>query len=398
MKILVQKFGGTSVANKERREKVVQKIVSAVNEGYSPVVVVSAMGRRGDPYSTDTLINLVKSIYCDIGNREMDMIMSVGEIISCGVLYATLKSRGIDCITLTGGQAGIITNNDFNDASIIKVETEKLHSIIEKGIIPIVAGFQGITEDGQITTLGRGGSDTTAAVLGEALKACEIQIYTDVDGIMTADPRVVPDAKVIGNMAYNEVFQFADQGAKIIHPRAVEFAMKGNIPLVIKNTLSDAPGTVIANYYDDLNKRLVTGITYMPKRTQISIKTGFDDIEDDKLFNELARKDISIDLINVFPQYKAFTVDDECTERTQKILDELRLQYEVIRNCSKVSVIGEGIRGVPGVMAKIIKALKNRGIKILQTSDSHTTIWCLVREEDTSKAIIALHDEFNLSR
>lgn len=398
MKILVQKFGGTSVANNERREKAVQKIISAVKEGYSPVVVVSAMGRRGDPYSTDTLISLVKSIYSDIDNREMDMVMSVGEIISCGVLYATLKAKGIDCVALTGGQAGIITNDNFNDASIIRVEPGKLYSIIKKGIIPIIAGFQGITEDGQITTLGRGGSDTTAAVIGEALKACEIQIYTDVDGIMTADPKVVPDARVIGNIAYNEVFQFADQGAKVIHPRAVEFAMKGNIPLVIKNTLSDAPGTKISNYYDDVNQRIVTGITCMSKRTQISIKTGADDIDDDKLFSELARENISIDLINVFPEYKAFTVDDECTERTQKILDRLKFKYEIIRNCSKVSVIGEGIRGVPGVMARIIRALKNRGIKILQTSDSHTTIWCLVHDEDTSKAIIALHDEFNLSK
>lgn len=397
MKILIQKFGGTSVANADRREMTVQKIISSVKEGYSPVVVVSAMGRKGDPYSTDTLISLVKSIYSDIEKRELDMIMSVGEIISCSVLYANLKCKGIECMTLTGGQAGIITDNNFNDASIIRVDTENLYRILKKGIIPIVAGFQGVTEDGQITTLGRGGSDTTAAVLGEALKACEIQIYTDVDGIMTADPRVVPDARVIGNMAYNEVFQFADQGAKVIHPRAVEFAMKGNIPLVIKNTLSDAPGTIIANYYDDVNKRIVTGIACMPNRTQICIKTGDADF-DGKLFSNLAQENISIDLINVFPQYKAFTIDDDCTEKTQKILDELKLQYETIRNCSKVSVIGEGIRGVPGVMARIIGALKDRGIKILQTSDSHTTIWCLVHSEDTTKAIIALHDEFNLSR
>lgn len=398
MKILIQKFGGTSVANEQRRELVAQKIIKAKNEGYAPVIVVSAMGRKGEPYSTDTLISLVKSITNNVGGREMDMLMACGEIISCSVLYSTLRSKSIKCMTMTGGQAGIITDNNFNNASIIRVETQKLYDVIEKGIIPIVAGFQGVTEDGQITTLGRGGSDTTAAVLGEALKACEIEIYTDVDGIMTADPRIVPDAKVIDSIGYNEVFQFADQGAKVIHPRAVEFAMRGNIPLIIKNTLSDAPGTMITNYYDDAKKRLVTGITYMTNRTQILIDCDNTDVDDEDIFSVLADNNISIDLINVFPEYKAFTIDDDCTDRAEYILKKMNLKYSAIKNCSKISTIGDGIRGVPGVMARIIRALKRNNIKILQTSDSHTTIWCLVKNEDTPRAIIALHNEFNLSR
>lgn len=400
MNILIQKFGGTSVSSIERRELVADKIIKAKKEGYAPVVVVSAMGRKGDPYATDTLIDLVKSIPDNMSKKELDMLMACGEIISCSVLCSTLKSKGYLCTTLSGGRAGIITNDDFGNASVIKVETEILYSLLEKDIIPIVAGFQGITEKGDVTTLGRGGSDTTAAILGEALKAIEIQIFTDVDGIMTADPKIVPDARVIQSIGYNEVFQFADQGAKVIHPRAVEFAMRGNIPLVIKNTLSDAPGTLITNYYEDgVNKPLVTGITCMLNRTQVHIEDEDDKIlDDEKIFMTLAENKISIDLINVFPSNKVFTVDAECTQKVQSILKGLNIKFRMIDNCCKISIIGNGIRGVPGVMARVIKALRRSNVEILQTSDSHTTIWCLVRYEDTAKSINALHNEFNLSK
>lgn len=301
---------------------------------------------------------------------------------------------------LSGGQAGIITDDHFGSASVLKVETENIRALLRSGVIPVVAGFQGITEDGQVTTLGRGGSDTTAAVLGEALMADQIQIYTDVDGIMTADPKVVPDARAIDSMGYNEVFQFADEGAKVIHPRAVEFAMRGNIPLVIKNTMSDAPGTVISSFYQEGKaRRLITGITYMRGRTQVSIDDqNSGGIDDEELFNELAENGISIDLINVFPTYRAFTIDDECTADAEKILKRLSVKYKIIQKCSKVSIIGDRIRGVPGVMARVIRTLKSSGIKILQTSDSHTTIWCLVNDGDTEKAVVSLHREFNLSK
>ncbi|HBM75798.1 MAG TPA: aspartate kinase [Clostridiaceae bacterium] len=400
MKILVQKFGGTSVATEERRSKAADKIIKSKRDGYSPIVVVSAMGRGGDPYATDTLLGLVKSTSEDSDKREMDMVMACGEIISCNVFCSMLRSKGVACSSLTGGQAGIITDDNFGNASIIKVETERLYNLLKNGIIPVVAGFQGITEDGDITTIGRGGSDTTAAVIGEAIKAEEIQIYTDVGGIMTADPRIVPDARVIKTMSYNEVFQLADMGAKVIHPRAVEFAMRGNIPIVIKNTMSDEPGTYITNYYKDgISSPLVTGITYMANRTQIYIENKNGEyFDDEKLFTALAQNKISIDLINVFPTHKVFTIDDECTQKTEYILKQFDLKYSKVENCSKISVIGSLIRGVPGIMARIIKALKSENIEILQTSDSHTTIWCLVRDKDTAKAINALHSEFNLSK
>jgi aspartate kinase len=247
MKILIQKFGGTSVKNEINRKHAADKIKMAIKEGYSPVVVVSAMGRLGDPYATDTLLSNVLNITNKMDKRSLDTLMACGEIISCNVMCATLREMDIKCTVLTGGQAGIITDGSFGSASVIKVNTDKILKLLDEGIVPVVAGFQGMTENGDFTTLGRGGSDTSAAILGEALHAYEIDIYTDVDGIMTSDPKIVPDARIIDSIGYNEVFQFAEMGAKVIHPKAVEFAMRGNVPLVIKNTMSDAAGTIITS-------------------------------------------------------------------------------------------------------------------------------------------------------
>ncbi len=393
MKTIIQKFGGTSVSTQQRREMVADKIIDGINKGYNPVVVVSAIGRKGDPYATDTLLSLINNSESHVGKREADLLMSCGEIISAVVLCETLEKRNFKVNVLTGGQAGIITNSNYSDADIIEVNVKKIEALLKEGIIPIVAGFQGITRDGDITTIGRGGSDVTGSVLGEALKAEFIEIYTDVDGIMTADPRIVPDAKVIDHISYNEVFQLADQGAKVIHPRAVEYAMRGNVPLIIRNTMTNAPGTKITSA-EDFKNRIVTGITHMPSRTQISVsvdrKTGND------LFSSLAEKGLSIDLINVFPKYKVFTVDGKEKTKAENVLRSLHVDYSIIDNCSKIAVIGNGMRGIPGVMAKILMTLDMNQIEVLQTADSHTTIWCLVNEEDTVKAINALHKEFEM--
>lgn len=393
MNIIIQKFGGTSVATQQRREMVADKIIDAINKGYSPVVVVSAIGRKGDPYATDTLLSLINNSESHVSKREMDLLMSCGEIISAVVIGETLEKRKIKVKVLTGGQAGIITNNDYSDADIIKVDTKRILDLIKDGIIPVVTGFQGMTEDGDITTIGRGGSDVTGSVLGEALKVDFIEIYTDVDGIMTADPRIVSEAKVIDKISYDEVFQFADQGAKVIHPRAIGYAMRGNVPLIIKNTMTNAPGTIITAAKNTSNS-IVTGITHMSNRTQISVtlnKLGSND-----LFIKLADNGLSIDLINVFPRYKVFTVDGADGKKAEKILQELNIDYSIINNCSKVAVIGNGMRGIPGVMAKILMVLDQNHIEVLQTADSHTTIWCLVNEEDTPKAINVLHRAFGM--
>ncbi|MBV1821867.1 aspartate kinase, partial [Coprococcus sp. MSK.21.13] len=203
MKIIVQKFGGTSVSTKERRQRVVEKIIKAKKAGYSPVVVVSAMGRKGEPYATDTLLSLV-SDKIKKNDLAMDLLMSCGEVISTVVMADELLSKNIEAVPLTGGQAGILTDDNYGDASILKLECDKILDIVKQDKIPIVAGFQGISENGFITTLGRGGSDVTAVLLGGALKSEKVEIYTDVDGIMTADPRIVSDATLIKEISYNE--------------------------------------------------------------------------------------------------------------------------------------------------------------------------------------------------
>ncbi|WP_343759940.1 aspartate kinase [Clostridium oceanicum] len=398
MKILVQKFGGTSVSDEKRRKLVVKKIIKAKKEGYYPVVVVSAMGRKGQPYATDTLRSLVGDEFLGQNILASDLLMSCGELISTVVMSKELYKSKINAVPLMGGQAGIVTDKEFNNASVIRVETNKILDLLKEDKVPIVAGFQGQSEDGFITTLGRGGSDVTAALLGAALNAKSVEIYTDVDGIMTADPRIVSDASLIEEISYNEVFQFADQGAKVIHPRAVEIAMKSNIPLVIKNTLTDCDGTTISSVGNSNSKNVITGITHMSDRMQVNVqlKDNSENKSYRRLFNILADNFISIDLINVFPTEKIFTIDDKDFDKFEALMKEKDLKYSYVKGCSKIAIIGSRMRGIPGVMAKILNALSRGDIEVLQTADSHTTIWCLVPGEDTKKAIKVLHDEFEL--
>lgn len=405
MRIIVQKFGGTSVASREVRQLVQQKIEDAVNQGFSPVVVVSAMGRRGDVYATDTLIELATSLNSNVEPRELDQIMCCGEIISAVVMTATLQSAGLEATMLTGGQAGIITDNNFNNARILKVNTARLKSLLKLGKIPVVCGFQGMTSDGELTTLGRGGSDTTAAALGAALNAELVEIYTDVEGIMTADPRIVTNAKILQSISYGEVCQLAHQGAKVIHPRAVEIAMQKNIPLVVKSTFSDAPGTLITNIAKEdtsgtttVPDRIATGVTYLAGIAQLKImlpdnkpETGY------KIFKMMAENDISVDLINVLLGQTMFTVNERVSEKAFQILTSAGYETEIMHGCAKVSVVGGGMREVPGVMASFIEALAENNISLLQTVDSHNTISGLVKEADMEKAVKALHEKFQLS-
>ncbi|MEK6263713.1 MAG: aspartate kinase [Clostridium sp.] len=395
MKILVQKFGGTSVSTKEKRKLAVCKVLNAKAEGYSPVVVVSAMGRKGDPYATDTLLSLVADNFKMANPLAIDLLMSCGEIISTVIMCNELNDNKIDAVPLTGGQAGLMTDSNYNNAAIINVDTQKILNILQSGKIPVVAGFQGQDEKGYVTTIGRGGSDVTAARLGAALNAVETRIYTDVDGIMTADPRIVSEASLIKKISYDEIFQFADQGAKVIHPRAVEISKKYNIPLVIKNTMNDCDGTVISHLDEEAYKNIITGITHMNNRVQIKICKNSDPSYDD-LFDILAENLISIDLINVFPKEKIFTIDEKDYEKFENLIKGLNMAYSFIKDCSKLSIIGSKMRGIPGVMARILKALTRENIEVLQTADSHMTIWCLVETGYVEKAINALHKEFKL--
>lgn len=399
MKIVVQKFGGTSVSTEDRRKQVIKKIKNIISDGYTPVVVVSAMGRFTDPYATDTLLSLLNNEFKEQNKIATDMLMCCGEFISSVVMCNDLAKEGIDAIPLTGGQAGIITSNDFGDGKVINVKTENIKKLVSKGKVPVVCGFQGVTEDGSFTTLGRGGSDTTAAILGAALLAERIEIYTDVDGIMTADPRMVNDASVIDIISYDEVFQLADQGAKVIHPKAVEFAREKNIPILIKNTMSDSKGTLINNFGDKTRKRLVTSITSSDNRIQICVKLK-DNLENDRykdILELIAQNGVSLDLINIFPQEQIFTIPSSAKNKVFGIFSDLEIKFEFKECCSTIALVGAGMRGIPGVMAKIFKALNDNNIEVLQTADSHMTIWCLVRTESLRNAINSLHKAFSLS-
>lgn len=400
MNIIVQKFGGTSVSTEERRKQVITKIGKAIESGLKPVVVVSAMGRKGEAYATDTLLSLVDNNFKDNNKSAQDLLMCCGEIISSVVLCNDLYKHGITAVPLTGGQAGIITNNVHTDAEAIDVDTNNIMKVIEEGKVPVVTGFQGVTKDGFFTTLGRGGSDTSACILGVALNAKEIDIYTDVDGIMTADPRMVEDASLINEMTYNEVFQLADQGAKVIHPKAVALAKKGNVPLVIKNTMNDSKGTIIKSSVSEEEKRVISGITHLNNRIQVRVR-----LSDNKgkgayrnLLELLAKNHISLDLINIFPEHQMFTIDATEKDKLSEIMGKAEIKYTTIENCSTVAIVGAGMNGVPGVMARIINTLTSNNIEILQTTDSNMTIWCLIDTENVSEAVRLLHSEFGLGK
>ncbi|MBU3174799.1 aspartate kinase [Clostridium estertheticum] len=395
MKILVQKFGGTSVSTKEKRKLVASKVINAKAKGYFPVIVVSAMGRKGEPYATDTLLSQIDDDFKGANPLAIDLLMSCGEIISTVIMCNELNSNKVDAVPLTGGQAGIITDSSYTNAAILNVDIKRILDILKNGKVPVVAGFQGMDDKGYVTTIGRGGSDVTASLLGAALNAVEVRIYTDVDGIMTADPRIVSEATLIKKISYDEIFQFADQGAKVIHPRAVEICKKYNIPLVIKNTMNECDGTVISNFESEDDNNIITGITHMNNRVQIKVTKNSGSSYDD-LFDILAENFISIDLINVFPKEKIFTIDEKDFTKFTDLTKELNISYSFVKDCSKLAIIGSKMRGIPGVMARILKALTKQKIEVLQTADSHMTIWCLVETKDAQEAIIALHREFKL--
>ncbi|SMO54240.1 aspartate kinase [Melghirimyces algeriensis] len=405
MKIRVQKFGGTSVATSERRERVVHHIRQALNEGCRVVAVVSAMGRKGDPYATDTLLDLVSENGESLSSREHDLLLSCGEIISASTLSSLLNREGIPNVVLTGGQAGIITNNRHTNAQILTINPTRVKNELEKGKVVVLAGFQGKTTDGEITTLGRGGSDTTATALGVAIEADIVDIFTDVEGIMTADPRIVEDASPLDAVTYSEICNLAFQGAKVIHPRAVELAMQTNVPIRVRSTMSDHPGTLVSSTHEknqlagEVSDRLITGITQVANVTQIKVPAGEGQYDLQlKVFKAMSENDISVDFININPSGVIYTVFDHEADQAEKILRSMDLTPSLMSGCAKVSVVGAGIAGVPGVMSKIAEALTEEDIPILQSADSHTTIWVLVPGENMVQAVRSLHRKFGLHK
>ncbi|OAO82967.1 Aspartokinase [Anoxybacillus flavithermus] len=401
MKIIVQKFGGTSVRDEHGRNLARKHIEKALQDGYKVVVVVSAMGRKGDPYATDTLLSLIDGANAHVTNREKDLLMACGEIISSVVFTNMLNKHGIKATAFTGAQAGFRTNNDYTNAKIIDMRCERLLRALKEHDVVVVAGFQGAAENGDVTTIGRGGSDTSAAALGAALGAEWVDIFTDVEGVMTADPRIVENARPLDVVTYTEICNMAYQGAKVIHPRAVEIAMQAKVPLRIRSTYSDSPGTLVTSIGkkgSDVKERLVTGIAHVSNITQIKVpaKEGHYDLQAE-VFKAMANEGISVDFINISPNGVVYTVSSDVADRAIATLQKLGYDPTVTRGCAKVSTVGAGIAGVPGVTAKIVTALSERGIQILQSADSHTTIWVLVKEEHLKEAVNALHDAFQLA-
>ncbi|SDB90464.1 aspartate kinase [Shouchella lonarensis] len=400
MKLVVQKFGGTSVQTDSSRGQAVRQVQKAIDNGYKVVVVVSAMGREGDPYATDTLCSLVDTAH--ISAREQDLLMSCGEVISSVVFSSLLNQHGIASTAMTGARAGFRTDETFTNAKIIEMKCEHVRKSLTKYDVVVVTGFQGQSKSGETTTLGRGGSDTSATALGAALRAEWVDIFTDVEGVMTADPRIVEDARALATMSYNEICNMAYQGAKVIHPRAVEIAMQAKVPIRVRATNSDREGTLITTMTGergmDVSERPITGIAHVPNVTQLKVaaKEGQFDLQEN-VFQSMARAKISVDFINISPSGVTYTVSDDVADEALELLHGLGYQTSCQRGCAKVSAVGAGMSGVPGITAKIVTALSAENIPILQSADSHTTIWMLVKNEDMSRAVNALHRMFQLS-
>ena len=402
MSLIVQKFGGTSVANTERIFNVADIATSAYKAGNQVVVVVSAQGD-----TTDDLIEKAAQINDRPSKREMDVLLSTGEMISMSLLAMAIQKMGYPVISLTGWQAGIKTDINYSEARIRKVTAERIRSELDRNRIVIVAGFQGINKQDDITTLGRGGSDTTAVAIAASLGADLCQIYTDVDGVYTADPRIVPNAKKLSTITYDEMLDFASLGAKVLHNRCVELAKKYSVQLVVRSSLNNAEGTIVKEEVKNMEKMLISGVAADKNTARISVMG----VKDEpgiafRVFNYLSRKGINVDIIlqsvgREGTKDISFTVAKtdlkDALETIHENMDGItakKVEYE--EHVAKVSIIGAGMTSNPGVAAKMFEALFGVGINIKMISTSEIRITVLIDEADTERAMRAVHDAFAL--
>jgi len=400
MAIVVQKYGGTSVRSPESRELIVNKVKQLVEQKKQVVLVVSAMGRKGEPYATDSLIQLLNLNESPVSRRELDLIMSCGEVISTAVMTQTLLSHGIMAKSLTGYQAGMITDDCHGDARILMVNPQRIHECLDEGNVVVIAGFQGMSDQGDITTLGRGGSDTSAVAIGEALEADCVEIYTDVDGVMTADPRLVSDSKVLSSVTYDEVYHMAVYGAKVVDHKAVSIARRSKCPLVIKNTFTDHQGTIIADqaYLNKMNlsnPKRITAVTSHGLVRRVTMNISGHNHE--RLFDEMARRDIQMDMLNFSDHSQSFTISQGQVDDLQAICLELGFNYEMSDEQEKITVVGFKIHHKPGIIKETIMALTDADLEILQSSNSNTSISFLINKGDSPKAVQVLHERFQLN-
>ncbi|MCL4465833.1 MAG: aspartate kinase [Chloroflexi bacterium] len=404
MALIVHKYGGTSVGSAERIKKVAQRVKSARDKGNRVVVVVSAMG-----HTTDELIALAKQVTDNPSDRELDMLLSTGEVVSITLLAMALRSLGAEAISLTGGQAGIMTDTAHRRASIIAFEPARIHRELECGKIVIVAGFQGITEDLDITTLGRGGSDTTAVALAAGLKADLCEIYTDVDGVLTADPRLVPGARQLRDISFEEMLELAQQGARVMHPRAVELGAVYNMPIMVRCSFNGRPGTLIHGGELVERKNKVRGIAHDLDVAKITVQ-GVPDRPGvaSRLFTPLAEAGVNVSTIvqNAGVEGLAdvsFTVSRQDLSKalgiTGPVAHDLGARKVVSGdNVGKVSIVGSGIENVPGHAATMFRALAEHGINIEMITTSQIRITCVVEREQVARAVAALHSTFELDK
>lgn len=395
---VVLKFGGTSVATPELRAIAIRRLQEEIERGYAPLAVVSAMGRAPEPYATDTLLSLIGARG---GTRNSDVLLSCAELISAAVFADTLQEHGLSAIALSGAQAGIITTGAHGDAKIVRVEPGRVREILESGAIPIVAGFQGVTEEGDVTTLGRGGSDLTAIALGHALDAERVDIYTDVSGAMTADPRRIAGAHTIERASLEEMTELAEHGAKVMHHKAADFARRTNTPYAIKG-LRTGEGTLVDENFE--HEKPVTGVTASGRVTWIRVIRG--DIEDQKrrmavelqMFQRIADAGISIDQVTINQAGVMFVVEGDRGSEIRALLGDLNLAVRVREACSKLSVVGAAMRYTPGVINGIVQALSEVNVEIIHCTDSNITVSILVPAEDAHRAEQAVHDKFHLEQ
>lgn len=404
MALIVQKYGGTSLATPERIKNVARRIAKAKDEGNQVVVVASAMGD-----TTDELIALAHKITPQPDEREMDVLLSTGEIVSSSLLAICLKSMGYPALSLTGAQAGIWTDAQFSRARILVIETHRILKELSEGKIVIVAGFQGITKDFDITTLGRGGSDTTAVALAASLKADRCEIYTDVEGVYTADPRILPEARKIKEIGYEEMLELATLGAKVMHPRAVELGLLYNIPILVASSFTDAPGTLIHGGVSMEVRNKVRGIAHDLNVAKITI-IGIPDRPGiaASLFEPLAQAGINVDTIVQNASIQGitdltFTVARDDLSKALKVIEPVARaigarDWVWDATLGKVSIVGTGMQNTPGYAARMFRALANEGINIQIITTSEIRITCIIYEDEVPRAVRALHRAFELEK
>ncbi len=401
MSLVVMKFGGTSVANEERVKKAAARIVARKEAGDKVIVVVSAMGK-----STDDFVKLAHAVNDNPPSREMDVLLSAGEQISMAIMAMAIEGIGYRAISFTGGQAGIVTDVSFSKAKIREIKADRIFHELEKGNIVIVAGFQGVTRTGDITTLGRGGSDTTAVALAAAVGADVCEIYTDVEGVYTADPRICPRAKKIDEIAYEDMLELADSGSGVLQSRSVEFARNFGVKIHCRSAFSDKPGTIVKEV-PDMESAVISGIAHDDSEAKVTLR----DVPDQpgiaaKVFSTVAEIGANVDMIvqNVSENGMtdmSFTTPLKDLPKVMGILDGLvsdlgARSYLIDKSISKISLVGAGMRTNPGIAAKMFNVLAENGINITLISTSSIRISVVVDESLSQKAVQCLHTAFGL--